>query len=259
MFECLELVPGSTEEDIQIALEIANWDVATAVKQLKIDILMKCPLSEWKIGLQKNQNVCNIALNSVNWNLELANMRVRGKNLSNVDKSKVNSDDRVIASQNIVNIQLIEDESNHSNNDKDIDRPLEDEINVLDQRIILNEQTKGNQPKNHKDNCIYSVKPAEEKTSNFSKSTDDTNCQVAKESGDEVPRTLGKSVSKHKPVQVSVKKLNLNQQWITADNQNKSKQQKIVTENLTLGQIMLHKLSGWPHWPVEITNLTDTR
>lgn len=252
MFECLELVPSSTEEDIQIALEISNWDVAEAVKQLKIDILMKCPLSEWKIGLQKNQNVCKIALNSVNWNLELANMRVRGNSLSNVDKPKVNAEDHVIASQNI---QLIEDESNHSNNDKDMDSHLEDEVNVLDQRIILNEQTKGNKLKKHKDN---SVKPAEEKSSNFSKSTDDTNYQVAKASGDEGPRTLGKSGSKSKPVQVSVKKLNLNQQWITAANQSKFKQQKIVTENLTLGQIMLHKIKGCPHWPVEIENLTDT-
>merc|ERR550519_761055 len=252
MFECLELVPSSTEEDIQIALEISNWDVAEAVKQLKIDILMKCPLSEWKIGLQKNQNVCKIALNSVNWNLELANMRVRGNSLSNVDKPKVNAEDHVIASQNI---QLIEDEGNHSNNDKDMDSHLEDEVNVLDQRIILNEQTKGNKLKKHKDN---SVKPAEEKSSNFSKSTDDTNYQVAKASGDEGPRTLGKSGSKSKPVQVSVKKLNLNQQWITAANQSKFKQQKIVTENLTLGQIMLHKIKGCPHWPVEIENLTDT-
>ena len=78
MFFCIEQVPDSTECEIQNALESCDWDVDLAVKELKIGLLMLCPPDKWKIGLQKNRQVCGIALNSVEWNLDLAMNRVQG-------------------------------------------------------------------------------------------------------------------------------------------------------------------------------------
>jgi hypothetical protein len=81
MFECIDQVANTTENDIQEALEVTEWNVEMAVKELKVTQLMKCPKVDWKLGLQQNRKVCSIALNSVNWNLELACKRVRGEKI----------------------------------------------------------------------------------------------------------------------------------------------------------------------------------
>ena len=77
MFDCLDLVPESTEEEIRNVLILTNWDLATAVQKLKIGQLMKCPDKEWKFACKKDESICRMVLNSVLGDLGLANSRVR--------------------------------------------------------------------------------------------------------------------------------------------------------------------------------------
>jgi hypothetical protein len=77
MFECLNIVPAATEEEIRTALVSCDWDSATAVKPLQVLELGKCPAEEWTFGLKNNEAVCKLVLKSTKWNLALAKVGVR--------------------------------------------------------------------------------------------------------------------------------------------------------------------------------------
>ena len=47
MFECLDQVPGASQDEIAEALRLTGWNTASAVKLLKIQKLGQRPLSQW--------------------------------------------------------------------------------------------------------------------------------------------------------------------------------------------------------------------
>ncbi len=81
-FNCLEIVSDASEEEIENALCSNNWEVATAIKVLKVQQLAKCHKTEWKFVLKKSETVCKMVLESLNWDLEKARKRVRGVKMS---------------------------------------------------------------------------------------------------------------------------------------------------------------------------------
>ena len=59
-----KLVPGVSASQSRSALEAANWDTGTAVKNLKVDRL-------YRIGVAE-KGACQAVLESVGWDLEQA-------------------------------------------------------------------------------------------------------------------------------------------------------------------------------------------
>ena len=89
MFECLERVPGATEGEIKSALEAAGWKTEPAVKDLKVQMLGKCPTEEWKFQFRNNYAVCELLLKSTGWDLAQAMMKAQGVRIMGANHTQV--------------------------------------------------------------------------------------------------------------------------------------------------------------------------
>ena len=90
MFKCLEQVPGATEGEIKSALEAAGWKIETAVRNLKIQMLGKCPKEKWNFGFPNNSPTCEMLLKASGWDLAEAMRKAQGVRIRGANHTQVN-------------------------------------------------------------------------------------------------------------------------------------------------------------------------
>lgn len=90
MFECFEQVPEATEGEIKSALKEAGWKIEPAIRNLKIQMLGKCPEKEWNFGFPNNRPTCEMLLKASGWDLAQAMRTAQGVRISGANHTQVN-------------------------------------------------------------------------------------------------------------------------------------------------------------------------
>ena len=70
-------VPEAGMDIATSALTSSGWKVEEAVKNMKVQELVKCPSQEWKLQLKRTEQVCRALLKLSSWDLAVAKARVR--------------------------------------------------------------------------------------------------------------------------------------------------------------------------------------